>query len=207
VKRTPRLSPKKTPKQARARATYEAILKAGARILEERGYAAFTTNRVAERAGVGIASLYEYFPNKESIVAGIVEDVVHELLRDIGKGLDAARVRTPDEALSVWIQSMFDAVDQRRKLVTVLVREVPFLHDVPVMRSVRAKLVELSREGSAFATDTLAREHLDALTYLLPLMLSHAVVESVVRMPKHLERSAVEQALVFVTRRVLLTRG
>jgi AcrR family transcriptional regulator len=60
---------KKAPRQARARATVEALLQATADILKRDGYAKLTTNRIAERAGVNIASLYQYFPGKEAIVA------------------------------------------------------------------------------------------------------------------------------------------
>lgn len=63
------LKPRKTPSQERARATVEAILEAAAYILVRDGWEKFTTNSVAERAGVNVASLYQYFPNKESIVA------------------------------------------------------------------------------------------------------------------------------------------
>ena len=61
------LKPRKTPSQERAKATVDAILEAGAYILVKDGWEKFTTNRVAERAGVNIASLYQYFPNKEAI--------------------------------------------------------------------------------------------------------------------------------------------
>src|SRR5215469_14299219 len=64
-----RLSPKKTPRQDRSRATVEAVLEATADILIRHGSAKLTTNRIAERAGVNIASLYQYFPGKEAIVA------------------------------------------------------------------------------------------------------------------------------------------
>ena len=60
--------PLKMPTQARSRLTYQSILEATAYILIEDGYAHLTTNHVAERAGVSIASLYQYFPNKESLV-------------------------------------------------------------------------------------------------------------------------------------------
>jgi AcrR family transcriptional regulator len=63
------LKPRKNPSQERAVATVEAILEAAAYILVRDGWEKFTTNRVADRAGVNIASLYQYFPNKESIVA------------------------------------------------------------------------------------------------------------------------------------------
>jgi len=64
-----RLSPRKKPRQERSRATVEALLEATADILVRHGYAKLTTNRIAARAGVNIASLYQYFPGKEAIVA------------------------------------------------------------------------------------------------------------------------------------------
>ena len=65
--RRPPLKPRKSPAQERSRATVEAILQAATYILRRRGYAALTTNAIAERAGVNIASLYQYFPNKEAV--------------------------------------------------------------------------------------------------------------------------------------------
>ena len=62
---------RKLPRQARSRITVEAIVDAGARILSDEGWAAFTTNRVAEVAGVSIGSLYQYFPDKLSLVDAI----------------------------------------------------------------------------------------------------------------------------------------
>lgn len=51
----------------------EAILEATARVLAERGYAGTNTNRVAERAGVSVGSVYQYFPHKDSLVAALHE--------------------------------------------------------------------------------------------------------------------------------------
>jgi AcrR family transcriptional regulator len=61
--------PRKQPRQERSRFTVEAILEAAAHILVRDGYAKLTTNRIADRAGVNVASLYQYFPGKEAIVA------------------------------------------------------------------------------------------------------------------------------------------
>ena len=58
---------RKHPRQRRSVATVTAILDAAARILTETGYATASTNRIAERAGVSIGSLYEYFPGKEAV--------------------------------------------------------------------------------------------------------------------------------------------
>lgn len=67
----PRSPMRKEPRQARSRATVEAIVQAGARILGSRGLAGFTTNEVADVAGVSIGSLYQYFPDKLSLVEAI----------------------------------------------------------------------------------------------------------------------------------------
>jgi AcrR family transcriptional regulator len=67
----PRSRMRKEPRQARSRATVEAIIEAGAHVLSELGWAGFTTNKVAEAAGVSIGSLYQYFPDKLSLVEAI----------------------------------------------------------------------------------------------------------------------------------------
>jgi AcrR family transcriptional regulator len=72
------LTPRKTAAQERAKLTVEAILGAASQVFESRGYAAATTNRIAERAGVSVGSLYQYFPNKEAILVAIA----HQHLAD-----------------------------------------------------------------------------------------------------------------------------
>jgi AcrR family transcriptional regulator len=59
---------RRSPKQARSRATWDAIVEAAAQILERQGPNGVTTNSVAERAGVSIGTLYQYFPDKEAIL-------------------------------------------------------------------------------------------------------------------------------------------
>ena len=62
---------RRRPKQVRALATRDAILEAATQILERHGEGAFTTNRVAERAGVSIGTLYQYFADKQAILAAL----------------------------------------------------------------------------------------------------------------------------------------
>jgi AcrR family transcriptional regulator len=66
-----RISARKSPSQERSRRTVERILDAAARIFHEQGYAGATTNDVADEAGVSVGSLYQYFPNKDSLLVAL----------------------------------------------------------------------------------------------------------------------------------------
>ncbi|MEO1059450.1 MAG: TetR/AcrR family transcriptional regulator [Actinomycetota bacterium] len=65
--------PRKRPMQARSVALVERVLDEAARLFESTGYHATTTNHVAEAAGVSVGSLYQYFPNKDALLVGLVE--------------------------------------------------------------------------------------------------------------------------------------
>lgn len=66
-----------TPTQARAKQTVEVILDTTAELLEEVGIDVFSTNLLAQRAGVGIRTIYRYFPNKLAVVAGLATRLFH----------------------------------------------------------------------------------------------------------------------------------
>jgi len=65
--------PRKRPRQRRSRATVEFLVTATERLLEQSGTPGATTNRIAEVAGVSIGSLYQYFPNKDSLIETVRE--------------------------------------------------------------------------------------------------------------------------------------
>jgi AcrR family transcriptional regulator len=69
-------APRKTPRQQRSQAKVSFIVEAARQILYEEGVDAVTTRRVAERSGVAVGSLYQYFPNRDSIIAHLAEEEV-----------------------------------------------------------------------------------------------------------------------------------
>jgi AcrR family transcriptional regulator len=64
---------RRAPSQKRSRQTVGAIVEAAGRLLVEKGRLGVTTNAVAERAGVSIGSVYQYFPDKQAIFAALQE--------------------------------------------------------------------------------------------------------------------------------------
>lgn len=73
MRRKPNIALKKQAKQQRSIATVAAIVEAATYILRDDGPSGFTANKVAERAGVNIASFYQYFPNKEALLFHIAQ--------------------------------------------------------------------------------------------------------------------------------------
>ncbi len=70
-------APRKQPKQQRSKILVESILQAGVEILEEPGQE-LTIDKLCERAGIGVGSLYQYYPSKEAVLNDIFSHVVEE---------------------------------------------------------------------------------------------------------------------------------
>ncbi len=87
VRRQPPAIKRRVPRQARAAGTVAAILEASAQILEAGGLAAFTTNAVAERAGVSIGTLYQYFANKNLLLLELARQEMQSGLADVARAL------------------------------------------------------------------------------------------------------------------------
>ena len=79
-RRTDSLDPRKKPSQRRSHVTVESIFDATIQVLLANGLEAITTTQIAERAGVGVGSLYQYFPNKNALIAAVVQRHVGEVV-------------------------------------------------------------------------------------------------------------------------------
>jgi AcrR family transcriptional regulator len=126
------VSPRKKPSQARSWDTVEAILEAAAQVFTSQGYEKTTTNHIAERAGVCIGSLYEYFPNKDSILHWLLEmHVEEEYLRCSEIIADAQESQTPlNILLKEIIEARLSSHMKRPGLHRVIEEEMPFSRDL-----------------------------------------------------------------------------
>lgn len=95
---------RRSPTQSRAAATVDAILEASLQLLDADGAAALTTNRIAQRAGVSVGTLYQYFDSKADILAALAERraqrVRDEIARTVIERPGLGSVRTIVRALT-----------------------------------------------------------------------------------------------------------
>jgi AcrR family transcriptional regulator len=112
-----RTRPRKQPLQARAQHTVEAIIEAAARILEEQGHGGFTTNAVAELAGVSIGTLYQYFPDKDALLGALIARETARLVEEA----EAASVIAPgQQALDALVRAAVRHQVRRPRLARLL---------------------------------------------------------------------------------------
>ena len=99
---------RKAPRQSRSKATVSAILTATVRLLREGGLAQANTNRIAEVAGVSVGSLYQYFPNKQSLAAALLERHLLQARELLAAKLKAVRSQPLEEAVRALIRALLD---------------------------------------------------------------------------------------------------
>ncbi|MFD1796980.1 TetR/AcrR family transcriptional regulator [Paracoccus aurantiacus] len=130
------VSYRKIPTQARAKASVDAILEATAQILQQDGVGALTTNAIAEKAGVSIGTLYQYFPDKNAILIALARQELAETSQAVAAGVSGA-------------EQVDEAVDPLRRGIQALLQG---FHGRP--RSRKALIEALIANG---LSDELAR--------------------------------------------------
>lgn len=114
------IAPRKPPRQNRSQQTVTDILEAAAHILEDRGLAKFNTNAVAERAGVSIGSIYQYFPGKDAVMVALVRREALRFERDLEVALAGAESLPLEAALTRLVRAAVDHQSAQPNLARIL---------------------------------------------------------------------------------------
>jgi len=133
----PLIHSRKQPQQARSEELVSAILEAAVQVLAKEGFHRFTTARVADKAGVSVGSLYQYFPNKASILFRLQSDEwrdTNHMLRQILEDDDASPSTRLRRLVHAFIKSECDEADIRHALDGA----APLYRDAPESRKARA---------------------------------------------------------------------
>jgi AcrR family transcriptional regulator len=122
---SPVTKPRKIASQERSRATVDALIAATARILVQDGFDKTSTNRIAEVAGVSVGSLYQYFPNKEALVAAVVERHQQDIMQTVRGELAAVLAQPVENAVRKLVAVAVRAHRVDPKLHRVLAEQIP----------------------------------------------------------------------------------
>jgi AcrR family transcriptional regulator len=154
-RRRPSISSRKQPKQARSADLVAAVLEAAVQVLAKEGAQRFTTARVAEKAGVSVGSLYQYFPNKAAILFRLQSDEwrqTADLLRGILEDVEMPPLERLRTLAHAFIRSECEEAEMRVALndAAPLYRDAPEAHAVRTSadRTVRVFMEEALPEAS-----------------------------------------------------------
>ena len=103
------LRPRKQPVQARSETTVAAIYEASIQVLLSVGYRKLTTTSVAERAGVSVGTLYQYFPNRQALIRAVLERYLMEMSASIQADCQALKGHSLDEIATGMVDAMIGA--------------------------------------------------------------------------------------------------
>lgn len=102
------LKPRKMPVQSRANVTVQAIFEGSIQVLQREGYSRLTTTRVAERAGVSVGTLYQYFPNKQALLAAVLENHLAQVATAIELACHSQHGHTVREMVTAAFNAYID---------------------------------------------------------------------------------------------------
>lgn len=120
-------------------------MEAAAQILEAKGMDGASTNAIAQRAGVSVGSLYQYFPNKEALLLALHERHVLELEGRMDKAFAEAAALPLEAAVRLLLRQLVAAYQARPRLQRVLVTEAPRVGGSKVTREAEGILLRQVR--------------------------------------------------------------
>lgn len=122
------MTERKRPRQRRSRETVDVILEAAAQVFDREGLRA-TTNRIAERAGVSIGSLYQYFSDKDTLLHALAERHLREVVSQLDVVFERLRAEQPsfDDTMRSVVDVIVDLHNDRPALHRLMHRVAPRL--------------------------------------------------------------------------------
>ncbi|MGW0521401.1 TetR family transcriptional regulator [Crossiella sp. NPDC003009] len=147
---------RRRPVQQRSAQRVERMLDACAELVAELGYDGVTTTLIAERAGVAVGSLYQFFPDKRAVVQALT-------MRNLDRFLSQVLERLAEVELAHW----WDVVDRAFDVYIAMHREVPGFRKVHFGDAVDVRLLDDGKDNNTVIADRLAQ--LIAERFGLPL--------------------------------------
>jgi AcrR family transcriptional regulator len=123
--RKPLTKPRKYASQDRSRAKVDALVEATARILVREGFDKASTNRIAEKAGVSVGTLYQYYPGKEALVVAVIERHDQEIMQVVHDALAEVASQPIEQAVRRLVVAAIEAHRVDPKLHRVLAEQIP----------------------------------------------------------------------------------
>lgn len=147
------LTPRKRPRQARAAATLDAVFEATIQLLVADGPQRLTTTRVAERAGVSVGTMYQYFPHKQALIYALNERYLEALAGRIDVTCHFQHGAPLDRMVEALIDTYWRVKTERADVTRALYRSVVELDNEALIEAFASRVDAATATMLASASD------------------------------------------------------
>lgn len=145
----------------------EAILEATVRVLVREGYEGATTSRIAEVSGYGVGSLYDYVPNKEALVAALIDRHAQGMVA-VSESTFRAHADAPlPVAVRAWVEAGVEAHLANPEIHRVLVEQVPRVGDMKRIGAFEHRIAGLVRSYLEHHAEEVGRDDLPLTAFVV----------------------------------------
>ena len=133
----------------------ERILDSCADVLVANGYDGVSTHRIAADAGISPGSIYQYFPNKDAVVAMTVERMINKLAGELLEVLKSSDAESAAGRIRAVVSAALESTERNGELVRVLVEQMPRLGGSSEIRAVERRAGDLAVGYLASVADVI----------------------------------------------------
>jgi len=147
------LKPRKTPRQARSEVTVDAIFEATIQVLLTEGLRRLTTTRVAERAGVSVGTMYQYFPHKQALLYAVLQRHLGAVAEAVERACKRHQGQSIDEGIDGLVAAYIDAKTARADVSRALYLVAAELDTTELLGSISKRIHDATATLLASAAD------------------------------------------------------
>jgi AcrR family transcriptional regulator len=189
----PRLSLRRQPQQERSAFTFNVVLEAASRLVDERGPEDLKMTELAELAGISVGSLYQYFPDRNSVLVALVDKVCGAVATHLDEVAEQHAEAPLDDLLRALADTVVEDIFRNRRLKAFIQREVLRL-------SLSGDVVDASEEFVALMAKALRRhsgvgEEVLWTTSRLMVWSADGMLDGIARNPEACARALVADSL------------
>lgn len=202
----PEIRSRRTPRQHRSVMTVDAILEAAAILFARDGFAKTSTTRIADLAGVSVGSLYEYFPNKDSLLAYLVKRHCDQMLKHVAQRLRATQEHQVIITLAIFIDAVHESYAINIPLQRVLIEHLGRISKPHHFARVSSELINMLEERLRTSAQEMSGVNVRQALYVVECIVESLIHRSILFEPEFFRSELKDELLTMSAKCLGLSR-
>lgn len=189
-------TPRRKPQQERSKDTLDAVFEAMIDLVAKKDLSDPTVQTIADRAGVSVGSVYQYFPSKGALVSALLRYHLKQRMKELDESLLAAQGLTGEAAATKLVEGLVFEKRAKSKLELAMVRFFARAGDVAALTEMDEHMIASVRRFLEAQGTNIRPVNLDIASFVISNALRSAVLLSIVQKPERLADPEFKDELV-----------